>query len=268
MAGGDGGRWRGRFPLVLVAVLVLLAPAPVPARAPGVLRVLTFNIHHGAGPDGRVDLDRLAAEIRAVDADVVALQEVDRHYGARSGSVDQVAELARRLGVHAAFAATVDLDPPGPDAPRRQFGSAILSRHPIRSHTALRLPGAGLEEPRGLLTVVLDVDGEPVRVATTHLSSESGTTRLVQARSVSALVRGWGGRVLVVGDLNARPGDPEVGVLTAVLGDGCPGASTFPAAAPAVRIDYVLGRGRIVDCAVLPTASSDHRPLLAGVALG
>lgn len=261
-----GGATRRLRRVLSLALLLLMAVAP-PAEA-AVLRVLTFNIHHGAGPDGRVDLDRLAAEIRAVGADVVALQEVDRHYGARSGSVDQVTELARRLGMHAAFAATVDLDPVGPDAPRRQFGSAILSHHPIRSHTALRLPGPGAEEPRGLLAAVLEVDGEPVRVATTHLSSESGASRLVQARAVSALVRGWGGRVLVVGDLNARPGDPEVGVLTAVLDDGCPGASTFPADAPAARIDYVLGRGRIVDCAVLPTASSDHRPLLAGVALG
>jgi len=269
VASGDDRRYRGPLAVALLALLALLTVGlPAQADAAGVLRVLTFNIHHGAGPDGRVDLDRLADEIRASGADVVALQEVDRHYGARSGSADQAAELAGRLDMQAAFAANVDLEPAGPDGPRRQYGTAILSRYPILSHTALRLPGAAAAEPRGVLAAVLDVDGVPVRVVTTHLSAESGASRLVQATAVSALVRGWGGEALVVGDLNAQPGTPEVGVLTAMLGDGCPGASTFPADAPAARIDYVLGRARFVDCDVFPTASSDHRPLLVGVALG
>nr|BFF19655.1 hypothetical protein GCM10025730_31760 [Promicromonospora thailandica] len=48
------------------------------------LRVATFNIQHGLGPDGRVDNHRLADAVAGLDADVVALQEVDRRQS-RSG---------------------------------------------------------------------------------------------------------------------------------------------------------------------------------------
>ena len=43
------------------------------------MRLATFNILHGRSPvDGQVDLDRFAAAVRDLDADVLALQEVDR----------------------------------------------------------------------------------------------------------------------------------------------------------------------------------------------
>ena len=55
------------------------------------LRVATFNIHHGVGADGRLDLTRTADVISATGASVVGLQEVDRTLSARSGWVDQAA---------------------------------------------------------------------------------------------------------------------------------------------------------------------------------
>ena len=73
------------------------------------LRVLVYNVKHGLGMDGRIDLDRLAARIRATRPDIVALQEVDRGCG-RSGGVDQAAWLGERLGMHAAFGAFMDYD--------------------------------------------------------------------------------------------------------------------------------------------------------------
>ena len=41
------------------------------------LRVLTYNIQHGAGADGIVDLERQAEVIQRLKPDLVALQEVD-----------------------------------------------------------------------------------------------------------------------------------------------------------------------------------------------
>jgi len=40
------------------------------------LRVATYNIHRSRGLDGRTNPERIAEVIRAIDADVVALQEV------------------------------------------------------------------------------------------------------------------------------------------------------------------------------------------------
>ena len=90
-----------RLPL-RVALLALAACASAPEHEPQVVRVMTYNIHHGEGSDGRFDLQRLAQIIRDADPDLVALQEVDRNT-ARSGGVDQIAELSRLTGMHSAF---------------------------------------------------------------------------------------------------------------------------------------------------------------------
>src|ERR1700724_2661395 len=71
------------------------------------LRVLTYNIHHGEGTDGRFDLSRLARVMKSVQPDVIALQEVDRGTE-RSGGVDQLAELARLTDMHAEFGKAMD----------------------------------------------------------------------------------------------------------------------------------------------------------------
>src|SRR5687768_38666 len=94
-------RRTGRAMLVVATVLAATlacsfgagaasaAPAaPVADNPARLLPVMTFNIHHGVGLDGRLDLARVAAVIRASGAEVIALQEVDRHYGERSAFAD------------------------------------------------------------------------------------------------------------------------------------------------------------------------------------
>src|SRR5687768_6294484 len=76
------------------------ASTPAPEQnltGSAVIRFMTFNIHHGVGSDGNLNLDRTADAIRAANPDVVALQEVDAYFSQRSGCKDQVAELASKL---------------------------------------------------------------------------------------------------------------------------------------------------------------------------
>lgn len=69
----------------LLTLAVTAQPALAADRGHSVpLRIATYNIHAGAGSDGVFDLDRQAAALRALDADVIGLQEVDVHWGARS----------------------------------------------------------------------------------------------------------------------------------------------------------------------------------------
>lgn len=255
---------------LLLAVLGLAAVGPAPAAAAPArpLTVLSFNIHHAAGVDGVFDLDRLAAEIRRTRADVVGLQEVDRHFGARSGWIDEPANLASRLGMHVVFGANLDLEPPEPGQPRRQYGTAILSRYPIVEWRNTLLPkGNPTEEQRGLLAAVLDVRGVPVRFMTTHFQHDNAVSRRLQADAVASAVRSAGEPVVLTGDLNATPDKPEITTLTALLTDGHAAAGhgdgfTHPADSPTARIDYVLTRGpRPVHSTVLPTTASDHRPV-------
>lgn len=76
--------------------------------APLRLRVLTYNIHHGAGIDGKLDLERIARVIRDARPDIVALQELDRNTQ-RTRKVDQPAELARLTGLHGTFGGNIAL---------------------------------------------------------------------------------------------------------------------------------------------------------------
>jgi endonuclease/exonuclease/phosphatase family metal-dependent hydrolase len=253
--------------VVAIAVCLGVAPAAL-AGSRRELLALSYNIHHGAGLDGVVDLARVAAEIRRSGAGVVGLQEVDRHFDARSGFADQPAELARMLGMQVAYAPNVDLDPLSPGAPRRQYGTAVLTRFPIASVRHTLLPG-GSPERRGLLETVIDVGGVPVRFMTTHLDVDSAAARVRQAQMIAAAVAGSAEPVVLTGDLNAPPAAPEVATLTALLTDthSGGGGSTIPSDAPAERIDYVLS-AFAGTCTVPATTASDHRPVLATLLVG
>ncbi len=72
------------------------------------LRVLSYNIHHGEGVDGKLDLERIAKVILSVEPDIVSLQEVDRNVP-RSKGVDQPAELAKLTKMNAIFEKNIDL---------------------------------------------------------------------------------------------------------------------------------------------------------------
>ena len=104
------------------------------------LVLLTYNIHGGIGLDGVLDLARIADVVEASGAQVVALQEVDRHLRAQSRYEDQAGLLAERLGMHLAYAVCVDLEPGRAGAPRRQYGTALLGTLPLEGASTTLLP--------------------------------------------------------------------------------------------------------------------------------
>ena len=187
-----------------------------PARP---LTVMTYNIHHGAGIDGVLDLERIAVLIEKSGADVIGLQEVDRHWDVRSNWVDQPAWFAQRLKMHYAYAANLDLPPVNPGEPRRQYGTAILSKYPIKDFTNTLLPLYPTGEQRGLGVASIKVRGADLRFANTHLTSNNNAERLEQAQKVVELLGTSKVPTLLVGDLNATPDAPEIKTLTAVLAD-------------------------------------------------
>jgi endonuclease/exonuclease/phosphatase family metal-dependent hydrolase len=157
------------------------------------LKVVTYNIRYGLGKDHRYDLARIAREIE--DADLIALQEVERHWQ-RSGELDMPAVLASQLPEHHwVFGANLDMDASYRDAAgrlfnrRRQFGTMILSRLPIVSSRNHLLPKyATLAQhsiQQGALEAVI-VTGRagPVRVYSVHLSHLSAATRMPQVEAL------------------------------------------------------------------------------------
>lgn len=281
---------RSRVRRVAAAVLVAALAAgtfaaPAAATTGANLRVLAFNMHTGIGVDGRLDLVRTAAVIRASGADVVGLQEVDVHWDPRSGYADQAAELGRMLGMRVFFAPIYDLPPEPGHTERRRYGVAVLSRHPIvaaQNHLLTRQssvdPDAEPSPAPGFAEVTVLVRGERVHVYNTHLDFQADPrVRATQAAETVAILDTDRPRArqVLTGDFNAGPDAAELAPLFArttdtwVAANGRVAGPTFPAEAPAQRIDYVTAAGPwgVREAAVLDTRASDHRPVRTDLAL-
>jgi endonuclease/exonuclease/phosphatase family metal-dependent hydrolase len=214
------------------------------------IRIVTWNIQCGKGADGVLDLDRIAAVIRALaDADVICLQEVARHDPELDGGAgaDQVAFLAARFFQHAAyFAAAIDRAGPSRSR-RRQFGNVLLSRLPVLELRTQPLPQPA--EPgikhmrRAAIEAVVAAPGGPLRITTTHLEYHSATHRAAQVEALRAMHEeactntarppldpGQGPyrfvprppAAVICGDFNFGPDDAECARMTAAFGEGVP----------------------------------------------
>lgn len=209
------------------------------------LRVMTFNIRHGEGMDGRVDLTRIANVVRTHAPDVVALQEVDRHFDDRSDHVDQAWTLGRQLGMTALFAPGVVLDPPAPGRPLREYGNAILSAHDVLAWDAIPYPNWPGKEGRGLLRARIAIGDAAAAVWNTHLAYDDANQRIDQVRAIRKLIADDGHPMALLGDFNAEPDSDVLAELTQDLTDawtvaGSGPGFTFDSVDPRIRIDYVF----------------------------
>lgn len=232
------------------------------------LRVATFNVHHGVGSDGRLDLDRIAAVIAEIDADVIGLQEVDRWWARRSGFADQAGDLAELLGLHLAFGATLSRDGSDVARPRQEYGVALLSRHRIAATRNTLLPRPRGGEQRTLLDAEIVVGDATLRCLCTHLQHRSPRARGQQTAAISAVIGAAETLTVLMGDLNAGPDTPEVQTLAEHLVDTWSNAGegagfTYHARKPAARIDYVLASPgiEVEGAQVVDTDASDHLPV-------
>ena len=195
---------RSIFGLLKVAFLcglcVLCVEKYSHAELPKEIRVVTYNIHHGEGTDGKFDLERIAQAINAEKPDLVGLNEVDQGTR-RTKGVDIPAELARLTGMTAVFEKNIDYD-------GGKYGNAVLSRLPIVRHENHKLPSDYEGEQRGFLEVeVGDKDGETLLFVCTHLDYRPNDhERMASVATIEKLMAERAGKdVILVGDLNATP---------------------------------------------------------------
>lgn len=231
------------------------------------IRILSYNIHHGAGVDGRLDLSRIAKVISSVSPDVVSLQEVDRKTR-RTGEVDQAEELGRLTGMKALFGASMPYD-------GGEYGNVVLTKFKVLASKCAPLPG----EPRGALCVTLEVPSKTTpRETFSFIATHLDTARAPRLASPPLIERRLAeflkGPAILAGDLNAVPDSPTMRAFWKSWQNATDDAAffTIPVNKPARQIDYVLyrpaNRWRVVETRVLeePTAS-DHRPVSAVVEL-
>jgi len=264
LSGGLVGIHRGQKQVRFAAPRSVVAESP--DRRVRTLRVLSYNIHHAQGVDGRLDVHRIAAIIRAAKPDLVALQEVDRRT-ARSERVDQPAAFARLTGMRVLFEKNIDFQ-------GGEYGNAILSKLPILKHHNTLLPSFDAGEQRGLLAAEISLGGNDqpvVRFLATHLDHRrDDRERLAGAAKINALIGTTpDAAAILAGDLNAVPDSAVLNRLQSswsVLSKTA--LPTVPVGNPRRQIDYVLVRParfwKLVEMRVLDErVASDHRPILA-----
>ncbi|MBV7411269.1 endonuclease/exonuclease/phosphatase family protein [Dermabacteraceae bacterium TAE3-ERU27] len=242
------------------------------------LRALSYNIHAGIGLDKRYDLSRIAEVIAASGADVVGLQEVEDSYREATNFDDQPRLLAEMLDMHVLYAPGI-VRPGSGGRRERRFGNALLSRTPFtdtRTVTFRPDPTVSADETRVLLLAETVISGQRVTLGCTHFDHVEPLQRLSQARQLAAEVKQVSGPLVVMGDLNSIPKNPEVRTLVgaglvdtgAASSDKYGQKGSFPVRTPLFRIDYIFAREMsVAGYRVIRSEASDHRPISADLIL-
>ena len=227
-----------------------------------VLRVLSYNIYHGATMKGDFDLDLIASVIKSVDPDLVALQEVD-FYTNRAKHMDLASELGLRTGLAPLFGRAMYFD-------GGEYGEAILSRSSLLSSRNHALPGEEGNEPRSALEVrVILKSGDTIAFVGTHFDHRGEVDRIKQADRVLEILAETNLPVLLAGDLNARPESRAMEILFSDLKPSSTDmAPTSPSSAPRGKIDYILygppERWKVLESLVIcDSVASDHCAFLS-----
>ena len=181
---------------------------PIGAPLKGWVRVAAWNVARGR------DLPAAASLLRRCRADLLLLSELD--WGmARTGNVDVPRALAESLKTGYGFGVEfIELTGDDGDDEMGLHGNAILTAAPLEQPEVVRLGGEGAwfatasTEPRvgGRVAVLgtIEVDGTPVRVASTHLENMTDPDGRAAQLSVllDAVEEHGPGPAIVGGDLN------------------------------------------------------------------
>ena len=221
------------------------------------VKIVSYNVHRAIGRDRRCEPERILGVLREIDADVVALQEVE----ARDSGADMLSWLGERAGFEA-IAGTTLVRHDG------HFGNGILTRLPIHSTHLCDLSWRG-REPRGAIAADLEVGKSPLRVVATHLGLRPAERRDQVQRLIKLFTDAPRERAVLLGDLNewflwGRP----LRRLHRYF-KHTPHVATFPARMPFLALDRIWTHPRSllkrinVHVTPLSRVASDHLPLVA-----
>ena len=244
------------FTLLLLITLTLFGVQAQPyAQRENTQRLMSFNIHHGEGMDGKMDITRVGDVILSVNPEAVALQEIDSVVN-RSGNINTMQLLAQQTGMHPTFGHSILHD-------GGKYGNGMLTKEKPVAVNKINLPGT--DEARTALIVEL----ERYVLVNTHLSLDAAE-RLTSVQIITDAIRHYDKPVFLLGDLNAEPKEAPIEYLLEhewqMLSNT--NAHTYPSDNPDITIDYILGYkgngqtyARFQARVLSDTLTSDHRPL-------
>ncbi|MEB2775384.1 endonuclease/exonuclease/phosphatase family protein [Algoriphagus sp. D3-2-R+10] len=230
------------------------------------LKVISYNIHHGADKNEVNTLEEMGEYIKVSNADLVGLQEVDSMCN-RSGSVDQMKILAEITGMHYAFQRHFEYD-------GGAYGLGILSKYPIISeeHNQITSIKNGENRSLALLSAKISLpDRKEIVFATVHLALDQ-STRLIQADETLEFLES-DLPLILTGDFNSEPGTEEIELFSEQMKMADDKLDyTFPVINPSKKIDYIWiskDHSKNISHVKVPLTIqySDHLPLEAELTL-
>jgi len=223
------------------------------------IRVMTWNIHGGRGPDGRRDLARVVGVIEAHKPDILALQEIDSR-GRPKDAPPPLAYLTDALGVHQAEARTII-------AEDGHYGHAVISRWPM---TDVKLHDLSYWrfEKRYAIECDIETPFGPVNLSAVHLGLWFSERRR-QARQLAKIAESSHRVSIMLGDFNDWPWRGPVGRLLERTLPARTYHRTWPSFCPMLLLDRIYSRpdGAISSSWTDPAGrfASDHLPVFADI---
>lgn len=245
--------------IVLFLLICNLNPCQAQIDSSKLVRVLSFNILHGATTKGDFNLDVLAKLINDADPDFVALQEVDNRVN-RSRKYDLVTELGWRTKMSPIFARAMYYD-------GGEYGEGVLAKYSFLETRNIDLPYVSDQEPRAALEVICELRSQDtIAFVGTHLAHEGEEGRILQTRRINEAISNNQYPTILAGDLNAIPGSEPINILEEMWESSYDKEDpefTFPSDKPRIKIDYVMfypkNRWKVISKEVIKnTYASDH----------
>ncbi len=231
-----------------------------------VIKVATYNIRKAVGLDQRRNPARILSVLNEIDADIVALQEVDRRFGARASALP--------LSMLTADTNYVPVPLNFRPAAIGWHGNVILIRkgYEVRHAQPIDMPTL---EPRGAVMAELSVNGHPLRVIGVHLDL-SGLWRRKQIRALLGAIDASPRHMptVIMGDFNQWSDSGALSELAFHHHRLVQTPKSFHTARPVARLDRIIVSHDVkvsaADCHVsaLSKQASDHLPLWATMHIG
>ena len=248
----------------LLGIIILISLSNTYSQE--VVKIMSYNIHHGANAESMDRMDSIAFLIKASGADIIGLQEVDS-VCFRSGKVDQAKFLAEQLGMHYAFVRHFEFE-------GGAYGQALLSKYPISQVENHRLPVASSASSTSVafLTAQIELPNNYLTIGVAHLDYRSDSSRQKQAEIILNILENQGNPVFLLGDMNAEPSSKTIEILrTAFVDTQKDTILTFPAINPTKKIDFIFADRnhpfRVLAAEALPFPYSDHLPIVTTVSI-
>jgi endonuclease/exonuclease/phosphatase family metal-dependent hydrolase len=228
-------------------------------------RAVSYNIRHGQGIDGKLDLARTGDVLEKLEPDFVGLQEVD-YRATRSGSANQPTELGKQLGMHAAFGPFMEFQ-------GGRYGLAVLSRYPIVNSQSINLPEGN--EPRVALAVEVRLpNDESLMLVNVHFDwVNDDRFRFAQASKLAGFLSKLEMPYILLGDFNDQPGSRTLELFHQLALEATKPQDnrfTFSSTKPSIEIDFIFASPQeswtFLETSVINEPhASDHRPVVTNL---